>query len=831
MKSNLVDFFLKLYDRMTANRVVVMVVAGVVIATSSSFLMRVELDMSFNPFFSNDPIDNETTERLQKEFGTRLGAYIGVVIEREDAITASFLPALDALSADVERIDHVTEVISLARFPIPAWHAGGAGTTELFGSAMDPDVDSLWSERSTSDVVRGVILSRDGCKTLLLARLGLPMNDAPGRAVVIGEFKDTVRAHLQDEVTLRFVGYSVVEEIFSGIVLRSLAQTFALTFLTLMVLLWIVYRRAALVSAALIGVSVATPVSIGVMVLIGQKVTMINSIVPVVIMIIGAADAIHMIQSFLALRQRTDKPDAIRRMFGETGLPCMLTTVTTACGFLGLTIARIDAIRDFGMNVAIGVVIVWIFNLVFIPALLSWVRDSRLEASEAVAGSAQRWAVANAGFVVKLRTAIVAGFVVLVAVAAGSVHKLDLNQYVNGEVSPDTPMRADQLVLEREFGGFLGPEIAVARRDLEPFEWARDVATLRSLEKAVSDIPDVDRVESVLDFIPDGLPPQLIGAGITGLRKSERLGIRMRTLIDQRQTRVSFTVHVSDNGTKRSEAVIDRIRDVAEVTLGTEYVATPYGGWYLGQTGMQNVSRDMLMSFATSMLLVLPILAFALGSVRLFVVSLIPNLMPMVFALAFSVWVGIPIRIGTAMVLAIAFGIAVDDTIHMMIRLKAEHRAGHGPVASVMVATAHTGVAILYSSIVLIAGFLTMLVNDVFAIQDMGVLAAATLLIAFLSDVYLAPALFLMSAGSRRRPVTAATKAAGFMLLVVRCGQLWLVRESNPRTTMAGGGARLMDGGPTSAAWCRPTRSPRLERTGRGRSSPFRRTRPTTRRR
>ena len=748
MKSNMVDFFLKLYDWMTAHRTAVLIATGIVIVICNALVLDVKLDMSFNPFFSNDPVENEITDQYQGEFGTRLGAYIGVVIERKDAITAAFLPVLDSLSADVERIDHVSEVISLARFPVPTWHPGGAGTAELFGTVKGPDADSLWSTLADGDFIRGVILSKDGRSTLLLARLDLPMSDAHGRAEVIDRFKETVGRHLNNEANLRFVGYSVVEELFSDIVLRSLAQTFALTFLTLMILLWVIYRRAALVGVALVGLGLATPVSIGIMVLIGQKVTIINSMVPVVIMIIGAADAIHMIQSFLDHRKRTDKPDAIRRMFGETGLPCMLTTLTTACGFVGLMIARITAIRDFGMNVAIGVLIVWVFNLVFIPVLLSWIRDDRLIASEATATRAQGWALTSAGFVVKFRVAILAGFALLVIVSAASVQRLDLNQYVNGEVTPDTPVRADQIVLEREFGGFLGPEIAVGRMDGRPLNWSTDLGRLRDFESALREVPDVDRVESVLDLIPDGLPAPLVQKGISDLRSSERLGIRMQTFINEDLTRISFTVHVSDNGTKRSEAVIDHVREAAEDNLGKNLWAQPYGGWYLGQTGMQNVSRDMLMSFATSMLLVLPILAFALGSVRLFVVSLIPNLLPMVFALAFSVWVGIPIRIGTAMVLAIAFGIAVDDTIHMMVRLKAEHRAGRSPVAAVMVTTSHTGAAILYSSVVLIAGFLTMLVNDLLAIRDMGILASATLFVAFLADVYLAPAVFL--ATSRR---------------------------------------------------------------------------------
>jgi len=754
MKTNLVNFFLRLHDLMAAHRVMVLVAAGLLIGVSNTFLLDVELDMSFNPFFSNDRIENKSTDLLEEEFGRRLGAYVGVVIERDDTLSAAYLPILDSLSADVERIDHVSEVISLARFPVPDWDSTGAGTRELFGSLRGREADSLWAEWASEDFVRGVILSNDGRKTALLARLDLPMSDAKGRAVVIDKFKETVQSHLEGKATLRFVGYSVVEEIFSGIVLRSLAQTFALTFLTLIVLLWIIYRRAALVAVALAGVSIATPVSIGLMVFIGQKVTMINSMVPVVIMIIGAADAIHMIQSFLAHRKRLDKPDAIRTMFGDTGLPCLLTTVTTAFGFLGLTIARITAISDFGMNVAIGVVVVWLFNLVFVPALLLWLPDRRLVASETVSHWAQRWATGSAGLVTRHRKRILVGFSVLVVVAAFSANKIDLNQYVNGEVDPDTPMRADQRVLEREFGGFLGPEISVARWYRLPLDWGHDLANLRSFEKAVEEIPDVDRVESVLDLIPDSLPPLLVRKGLADLRASDRLGLRMRTLIDEYQTRVSFIVHVSDNGTKRSEAVIDRIREVAKEKLGMEYATRLYGGWFLGQTGMQNVSRDMLMSFGTSMLLVLPILAFALGSVRLFLISLVPNLLPMVFALAFSVWVGIPIRIGTAMVLAIAFGIAVDDTIHMMMRLKVEERAGHKIRSAVRSTIGHTGAAILYTSTVLVAGFATMLANDLLAIQDMGMLAAATLFVAFLADVYLAPALYLVlspASGVRRQ--------------------------------------------------------------------------------
>jgi predicted RND superfamily exporter protein len=169
MKSNLVDFFLRLYDRMAAHRLLVLGTTMVLVVASTSALIGVELDMSFNPFFSNDPVENRITRELQGEFGNRLGSYIGAIVERKDALRADFLPAIEALSADVERLDHVSEVISLARFPVPYWHPGGAEPVELFGEVRGEGAEALWEERSVQEAVRGIILSEDGRKTLLLA--------------------------------------------------------------------------------------------------------------------------------------------------------------------------------------------------------------------------------------------------------------------------------------------------------------------------------------------------------------------------------------------------------------------------------------------------------------------------------------------------------------------------------------------------------------------------------------------------------------------------------------------------------------------------------------
>jgi predicted RND superfamily exporter protein len=171
--------------------------------------------------------------------------------------------------------------------------------------------------------------------------------------------------------------------------------------------------------------------------------------------------------------------------------------------------------------------------------------------------------------------------------------------------------------------------------------------------------------------------------------------------------------------------------------------------------------------------LILPILGLALSDVRLFLASVVPNLLPTAFALAFAVWMDIPLRIGTAIVMAIALGIAVDDTIHLMMRLKSLTKNGLAPAAAVAAVIGHTGVAILYTSFVLVIGFLTMLSNDLLAIRDMGVVAAATLFVAFLSDAYLAPAVYLTLSKAARKSRHAAYRREPRPALFTRIAIKW----------------------------------------------------------
>ena len=139
-----------------------------------------------------------------------------------------------------------------------------------------------------------------------------------------------------------------------------------------------------------------------------------------------------------------------------------------------------------------------------------------------------------------------------------------------------------------------------------------------------------------------------------------------------------------------------------------------------------------------------PLMILLLRDFRLFLVSLLPNFLPMLSALAFMATVGISIRIGTAMILAIALGIAIDDTIHFMLHLKEKDSNNQDKNKAVRMTISQTGKAILYTSVILVIGFISMLSNDLIAIQDMGIVASFTIIMALVADLYFVPAIYLL---------------------------------------------------------------------------------------
>lgn len=732
---------LYVHDRLAVHdRRVLWTAGAILLLTLPLALLRTDLDMSFRPLFAHEPDTEAATAEFETRFGQSSGSQVAIMVQRDRVLDGRFLTSISDLTEQLRAQPNVVEVLSPARLPHGIWTGDGAH------GALTTSPDVLRAPEAAEAAARGIrvadlpVVADSGRTILLLARLDIPLDELQQRRGAIRAIRAAADAWRPPDVRISYTGVSVVEAAYADAIPAGMALSLVLTTAAVVVLLFGVFGNAPAAVIALSGVAVAIPLTIAGLALGGWPLTMLSSMAPTVILIVGVADAIHMLRRWRREAQ-VAREGAVRRMMAALALPCALTTLTTAVGFLALVTARIDAIRQFGITAAAGVVIVFAANMVLVPALL---RSMRVPIIRAAPPQRSLMLVGLR----RPRATLAAATLFGMAAIAG-VPRIVVDQRFNEELPPAHPATTAQALIEREFGGFLGPDIEITRADGRSILDPDALARIAALQAHVTAMPGVDDVSSVLDLLPRGTAGSAARRGIEGLREDPLMQFAVRELVHSSE-RVALRVRTGDLGTRAALALAADIEDRARQTLGTSFQARVVGQWWLAQLGTASLLRDMLVSFATSLLLVLPILALALRSRHMLLIALPANLLPMLAALAFMGWTGTTLRVGTALVLAIALAIAVDDTIHLLARTHEERLRGLGARRAMRAALLECAPALTATTVVLLAGFGSMLASQIAAIRDMGIVAAVALGTALAADLLIVPALYRLCPPSDR---------------------------------------------------------------------------------
>jgi predicted RND superfamily exporter protein len=721
-----------------------------VFAIAASGVMFLGLDMSFRPLFASGAEIAEPTEEFERVFGQSSGAWIVAILENDGAGDTEFVRTTANLSDLTRDIAHISEVLSITSLRVPQWHRGKLSLLAPIPEyllAPEEEEELLYQYEELLDGTRFVnwLISEDGSRHMLAARLDLPLEDLDGRRTVVDDFKTLLRDQSPGNVKVHFSGVSVVELAYEQQVLRDQVIATVLTTFVLVLLLYWSFGNIRSVLVCLMPVLLAIPATLGIMGWLGMPVIIINTAIPAIVLVIGIADAVHMLTSWLEARDDgANQVGATQRMLAATGKACFFTTITTMGGFLALQSARLESVMNFGLAVAIGIFVAWVANQTLLPCLLR-----RINAGDRLpVGRVNRLADHSIGasmqYAVEKPAHILIVFTLFTVACCALIPYLGIDQKFNEELPDSHPIIQAQRMLDRDFGGFLGPEISVRRSDGASLIDDESLLQLGRFVSGLRELPDTRHVWSVRDVLPRPAEPADRAAALEAMRAAPALRQQVRELINPDNNHLAVIVRIGDIGTQRAGEYHDAVDSLAADIWDDEYEVEVVGQWWLAQHGMRLVLRDMLVSLATAMLIVLPLMWFALKELRLFFAAALANLLPLVLPLALMAATGITLRIGTAVVLAIALGIVVDNTLHIIIRLRAQAAAGGGTSSQIDRAMRGTGRAVIFTTIALVGGFLSMLSNQLLAIRDMGLVAAVTITGAMFADLLLLPALYIL---------------------------------------------------------------------------------------
>lgn len=689
------------------------------IALALAGAAQLKIDFSSTSFYRGEDEMLPALEEFREQWGPDDDVLL-LVVRADDGgvLDDEHFEGMRALGGELLELEEVVQVESIAGLPLPE---------ELKRRA--PFIPLLISE--------------DGRRAAVAVRLGFSSDDLGATVVAVERLGSVVDRHAEGPLEIGMAGIPAIRAGFFRLTLRD-QMIFVPAALVLigLSLLW-VFRRMYGVFAAAFAAGVPTLLLVGCMGWAREPVGLINQAYFTLIPVLAVADAIHMVSRYDEELGRggMDRREAIVRAVRHVGLACLLTTTTTAAGFWSLGLARMPILRSFGVFAGLGMVLAYATLLVVVPLVLSRTRanaplrsaQGRTLAALARFSSANRWPV----------------IVAFAAVAGGCVwagQRVVVDNRLGDLLLPDHPVRVASDEVDASLGGILGLEVDLRAREgvLEDPDTLR---TLRELEDWAAAESGVRVVigpgHTVLDF------GELSGMGEP--TTSKQVGATLAALdavfdssrqFSEDRTRARVTIRVAEPGGRAFEELAARVDSHFRKTLeplGVESKVT--GTTLLAYRGVNRITDDLRNSLALIFGVVSGLILLLFRSIRVALLSLLPNGLPLLVGYGVVGLAGWTLDPLAAVILALGLGIAVDDTIHILARVREELERGADMDDAVATAVRHSGRAVTITSLVLAGGLAINILSSFPPLQMLGKLGAVVILTALVCDLILLPAL------------------------------------------------------------------------------------------
>jgi len=746
--------------------------AGLLLITLAAGWFGVQIRFDFSPrsiFLTDDP-EVEFLEDHRKTFGDEDGIVV-LLVEAEDIFAAPALQAIADLSEHSADVEHATGVLSLATMQQINGVPGLVQVAPLFEEPPTDreEIEALRQKVLNDPLMVGRFVNEESTAAAVLVQIEDGFVDELERRPLLAALERIAVEHA-GPTTVQVLGVPVVNREYAVLLQNDMLRTVFGALILVGILLWVLFRDPLTVALPLTAVGLAVAWTVGYMVLAGDGFNIINSIVPALLLVIAVGDAVHFLTTYYqALHDGESKEQAIRTIVRRVGMACLLTSVTAAIGFASLAVARIDIIKGMGRVAAVGLLLAYVIILVLLPTALSLVNAPGAAADhDPREGWVGRLLVWLGEVTTKKKGAVVAVSAAVVGFCLFGAQYVETDNFLLEELFPSNPVYQGVHRSEEVLAGVMPVEVVVHTDApggvLEPAV----LKGMQTVQAALMAEPFLGHSVSLADLIAE---IQRINTGTAGIPDSRAAAAQsllyfemsddpsfLDSLVDVTRSKARVTASAKDWGTSNflgwyegslpcdprslCEKPFTQIVDEAFGTtdgVGDGIQVRVTGGSMVAARALSKLVEDMMMSLATAFLVITLLMMVLLKSLRIGLLSMLPNVLPLVIILGVMGWVGIPIRTSTALIFSVALGVAVNDTIHFLTRYREELFECGDREEAVKRTLLSTGRAIIFTSLLLICGFGVMMTTRFVGIFQMGLLGAVALFSALLGDLLILP--------------------------------------------------------------------------------------------
>jgi len=631
-------------------------------------------------------------------------------------------------------------------------------------AAPQAELDARFQRLCRDPRFRGSLVDVSGKIHAVRIELDPERNDDKGwrpfKAAVLRHcesLRQALRKSSQDPTKVRVLatGLPIIRAEYIDMVEQDLQAVMPIASLLVLGILFALFLSFVDLALPLLIVGVTLVWTLGTVVLLDKVLNQILQITPLIVLIVGISDGIHLVSrvndSLAAAPEGSDRRGIISAACHEIGLACFLTSLTTIAGFLSLVATNIETIVDFGIITAIGIAYAYLVTITLLPALLGLRRREPGAARAAV----DRWGASLEGLAkwsMRWRRAVIGGALLLSIIALVATGWVDRRAFVFEDLKASSPLRARIDEADRVYSGIVPLSFFLEGSDQSLIE-PDTLAQLRKLRELLTGQDGIELAQGLdltlqrthfvwfdeapeADRLPDSralaaqfllmIPRDMVEehlrsrAGLVSSRTRDLGSLRLRILLDSIQAKLPpIRAALAEQGVSLYlTGTTPLIQEVYDSILGS-----------------LESSVGLSVAFMAALFLVL------FGGPRGALIALLPNLLPLVFLAGSLVLFRIALKPSTVLIFSMAFGIAVDDTIHFLARFRLERSRGLEREAAILRTARETGAAIVTTTLVLSAGFLVLLISSFEALTNQGILLAFGLAAALLADLIFLPAL------------------------------------------------------------------------------------------
>lgn len=749
-------------------RVSLLIILLAVTVIMAFFASKVELSYEFSNAIPTDNPKYQAYQNFRKQFGED-GNMMVIGVQAENFFSPELFNDYAGLVQQLEKIDAVENILSI---PGAINLVKDTNTHKLKAERLLPDGKTTEPETFRQTFLelpfyKGFLYNSESHAYLMAVRINKEVLNSEKRTAIVHEI-----VRLSDsfgekhQIQMHYSGLPLIRTMMATKVQSEMKMFLVLSFVLTALILAVFFRSFMAVLASMLVVATGVVWSLASIALMGYKITLLTALIPPLIVVIGIPNCVYLLNKYhTEFHQHGHKLKSLLRMVDRMGIVTFFTNLTAAIGFGVFFFTKSQILKEFGLVAGLNIMAVFLISLIFIPALFSFLpapkgrHTSYLESKwmDRLLSRITNWAFGN-------RTWIYTSTLIFCGISFLGILKLNSVGHIVDDLPKDDVVYQDLKFFEKNFKGVMPLEIII---DTKTKNGAVSLSTLQKMDVLIQflkQFPEIGHALSITEGVKFarqayydgdsssyGLPNMFDGAFIQPyLRggqgdKNSMFNKLIASFMDSTRQKTRISLNMADVGSKKLPVLLDSIQPKAyQLFDSSRYEVSFTGTSVVFLEGSKFIINSLRDSLILAFLMIFGCMIFLFRSWRILFIAVITNLVPLLMTAGIMGWAGIPMKPSTVLVFSVALGITVDVTIRFLVNFKQELSRHDENIAATVRKTIHdTGLSIIYTSLILVAGFGVFALSDFDGTKSLGYLTSLTLIIAMITNLTLQPALLL----------------------------------------------------------------------------------------